>query len=259
MTTYIAELFALLRGPNRASSSSMPASGQGPTVDPTSWIPPTQVPKRIDAPAPPTTYKSTIHPFTIPFLPPPAPTAVPLPPAAFLASNQALSAPPPVSMPATAAVYTVPPPMVFLASSVPAPAHLQAAEPPLYPSLQPHTSLPYQALPPINTTFLEPGTPTHAAQFASPTHFFPEADTKQEHRLKRMEETIRALQANDTRPNASYGNCSLFPDMRLPSKVKIPELRTYKGTTDPRHHLRRVRCYSTGITRNSLSTHFKTV
>ncbi|PKI58206.1 hypothetical protein CRG98_021401, partial [Punica granatum] len=39
--------------------------------------------------------------------------------------------------------------------------------------------------------------PTHAAQFASPTHFFPEADAEQERRLKRMEETIRALQAND--------------------------------------------------------------
>ncbi|PKI39687.1 hypothetical protein CRG98_039920 [Punica granatum] len=190
----MAELFALLRGSNCASLSSTPPSGQGPTADPTSWIPPTQVPESIDAPAPPTTHTTMTHPFTIPFPPPPAPTTVPLPPAAFLTSDQALSVPPPVSMPAPAAVYTVPPPMIFPASSVPVPAHLQAAEPPPYPSLQPHTNLPYQASPPINTTFLEPGTPTHAAY--------------------------------------------LFPGMRLPPKVKIPEFRTYEGTTDPRHHLR---------------------
>ncbi|XP_031392168.1 uncharacterized protein LOC116204225 [Punica granatum] len=56
-----------------------------------------------------------------------------------------------------------------------------------------------------------------------------------------MKETIRALQANETRPNASYGDYSLFPSMRLPSKVKIPEFKTYEGTTDPRHHLRHYR------------------
>ncbi|PKI70812.1 hypothetical protein CRG98_008807 [Punica granatum] len=212
VTTNMAELFALLRGPNRASSSSTPPLGQGPTVDPTSWIPPTQVPENTDAPALPTTHTSTV-----------------------------LSAPPPVSMPALAVVYTIPPPMVFPASSVPTPAHLQAAELPPYPSLQPHISLPYQAPPPINTTFLEPGTPTHTAQFASPTHFLPEVDAEQERRFKRMEETIRALQANETRPNASYGDCSLFPGMRLPLKVKIPEFKTYEGTTDPRHHLRHYR------------------
>ncbi|PKI69352.1 hypothetical protein CRG98_010258 [Punica granatum] len=238
MTTNMAELFALLRGPNRASSSSTPPSGRGPIIDPTSWIPPTQVPETTDAPAPPTMHTSTIHPFTSPFPPPPAPTAIPLPPAAFLSSEQALSAPPPVSMPAPAAVYTVPPPMVFPTSSAPAPTHLQAAELPPYPSLQPQDGLPYQAPPPINTTFLEPNTPTHAAQFASPTHFLPEVDAEQERRLKRMEETIRALQANEARPDARYGDCSLFPGIRLPSKVKIPEFRIYEGTTDPRHHLR---------------------
>ncbi|PKI56472.1 hypothetical protein CRG98_023110 [Punica granatum] len=62
-----------------------------------------------------------------------------------------------------------------------------------------------------------------------------------ERRLKRMEETIRALQANETRPNASYGDCSLFLDMRLPLKVRIPEFKTYEGTTDPRQHLRHYR------------------
>ncbi|PKI60087.1 hypothetical protein CRG98_019522 [Punica granatum] len=167
MTTNMAELFALLRGPNRASSSSTPPSGQGSTIDPTSWIPPTQVSEATDAPAPPTMNTSTVHLFTSPFPPPPAPSAVPLPPAAFLSSEQALSAPPPVSMSALAAVYTVPPPMVFPASSAPAPTHFQAAELPPYPSLQPHVGLPYQAPPPINTTFLEPSTPTHAAYLFS--------------------------------------------------------------------------------------------
>ncbi|PKI61327.1 hypothetical protein CRG98_018282 [Punica granatum] len=98
MATNMAELLAVFRGPNRASSSSTPPPGQGPTVDPTP-----------------------------------------------------------------------------------------------------------QAPPPINTTFHEPGTPTHAAQFASPTHFFPDADVEQERRLKRMEETTRALQANplpDHRPSS---------------------------------------------------------
>ncbi|PKI57227.1 hypothetical protein CRG98_022372 [Punica granatum] len=228
MTTNMAELFALLRGPNRASSSSTPPPRQGSTIDPTPWIPPTQVPDTTDAP-PPTMHTSTIYPFTNPFPPPPAPTAVPLPPAAFLPSEQALSAPPPISMPTAAAVYTVPPPMVFPASSAPAPTHLQATELPSYPSLQPHVGLSYQAPPPINTTFLEPSTPTHAAQFTSPTHLLPEKNAEQERKLKRMEETIRALQANEARPDASYGDCSLFPGMRLPSKFKIPEFKTYEG------------------------------
>ncbi|PKI61601.1 hypothetical protein CRG98_017976 [Punica granatum] len=56
-----------------------------------------------------------------------------------------------------------------------------------------------------------------------------------------MEETIRALQANEARPDASYGDCSLFPGMRLPSKFKIPEFKTYEGTTDPRHNLHHYR------------------
>ncbi|PKI41727.1 hypothetical protein CRG98_037883 [Punica granatum] len=96
-----------------------------------------------------------------------------------------------------------------------------------YPSLQPHVGLSYQALPPINTTFHEPGTSTHAAQFASPTHFFPEADAEQE--------------LSDARPDARYGDCSLFPGMRLPPKFRIPEFKTYEGMTDPRHHLRHYR------------------
>ncbi|PKI67250.1 hypothetical protein CRG98_012356 [Punica granatum] len=197
MAANMAELLALLKGLNRASSSSTPPPGQGPTVDPAPRIPPTQAPENMDAPAPPTLHASMAQPFTSPYPPPPAPTAVPLPPAAFLTSDQVLSAPPPVPMPAPAAAYTVPPPTVFPTS----------------------------------------GNPTHAAQFASPTQFFPKADAEQERRMKRMEETIRALQANDAQPDTRYGDCNLFPGMRLPLKFKIPELRAYGGTTDPRHHL----------------------
>ncbi|PKI36567.1 hypothetical protein CRG98_043042, partial [Punica granatum] len=205
------ELLALLRGPNRASSSSTPPPGQGPTVDPAPGITPTQAPENMDAPAPSTLHTSMAQPFTSPYPPPPAPTAVPLPSATFLSSEQVLPAPPPVSIPGPAMAYTAPP--------------------------QPHAGFSYQAPPPINTTFHEPGTPTHAAQFASPTHFFPEADAEQERRLKRMEETIWALQAGDARPDARYGDCSLFPGMRLPPKFKVPKFKTYEGTTDPRHHL----------------------
>ncbi|PKI71133.1 hypothetical protein CRG98_008477 [Punica granatum] len=79
MAANMAEPFTLLRGPNRASLSSTPPPGQGPTVDPIPWVPPTQVPENIDAPAPPTLHTSVAHPFTSPFPPPPAPTAVPLP------------------------------------------------------------------------------------------------------------------------------------------------------------------------------------
>ncbi|PKI68466.1 hypothetical protein CRG98_011155 [Punica granatum] len=61
--------------------------------------------------------------------------------------------------------------------------------------------------------------------------------TTPQRRLKRMKETIRALLASDARPDARYGYCSLFQGMRLPPKLKIPEFKTYEGTTDPRHHL----------------------
>ncbi|PKI71768.1 hypothetical protein CRG98_007834 [Punica granatum] len=57
-----------------------------------------------------------------------------------------------VSIPTPAMAYTVPPSMVFPATSAPAPTHLQATELPPYLSLQPHAGLSYQAPPPINTS-----------------------------------------------------------------------------------------------------------
>ncbi|PKI69349.1 hypothetical protein CRG98_010255 [Punica granatum] len=211
MAANMAKLFALLKGSNRASLSSTPPPGPGPMADPTLWAPPIQAPENIEVPAPPTLHTSTVHPFTSQFLPPPAPTAVPLPPTTFLSSEHVLSAPPPVSIPAPAMAYTVPPPMVFLASSALASTHLQAAELPPYPSLQPHTGLSYQAPPPINTTFHEPGTPTHAAQFTSPTHFFPEADAEQERRghpdvggpLPEVQRPIPILRGNAPHPSGA--------------------------------------------------------
>ncbi|PKI62004.1 hypothetical protein CRG98_017590 [Punica granatum] len=167
MAANMAELLALHRGSNRASSSSTPPPGQGPTVDPAHRIPPAQVPENMDAPAPPTLHTSVAQPFTNPYPPPRAPTAVPLPPAAFLTSDQGLSAPPPVSMPAPATAYIIPSPTVFPTSGATAPIHFQTTEFPPYSSLQPHAGLSYSAPPPINTTFHEPGTPAHVA------HLFP--------------------------------------------------------------------------------------
>ncbi|PKI68274.1 hypothetical protein CRG98_011354 [Punica granatum] len=88
MATNMAELLALLRGPNRASSSSTPPSGQGPTADPTPWVPQTQAPENVEVPVPPTLHTSVAPPFISSYPPPPAPTAVPLPPATFLSSEQ---------------------------------------------------------------------------------------------------------------------------------------------------------------------------
>ncbi|PKI66795.1 hypothetical protein CRG98_012801 [Punica granatum] len=66
MAANMAELLALLRGLNRASSSSTPPPGQGPTVDPAPGIPSTQAPENMDAPAPPTLHTSMAQPFTSP-------------------------------------------------------------------------------------------------------------------------------------------------------------------------------------------------
>ncbi|XP_031387138.1 extensin-like [Punica granatum] len=239
MATNMAELFALFRGPNRASSSSTPPSGQEPMVDPTPWIPPTHAPESVDAPALPTTHASAVYPVTISLPPPPAPTTVPLPLAAFLTSDQTMSAPPPVSMPVPAPIYTAPPPMVFPASTTFAPAHITESFP--FPTPQPNISLPYHAPPPLNIPFPESGTPIHAAPVAPLMNFLLQEETEQERRMKKMEETIKALQVKETHPNMGYGDWSLFPGMRLPPKFKILEFTTYEGTKDPRHHLRHYR------------------
>ncbi|OWM65543.1 hypothetical protein CDL15_Pgr023813 [Punica granatum] len=52
MTTNIAEMMALLRGPNRTSSNSTPPLVHGSTVDPAPWAPPTLAPEGDVAAAP---------------------------------------------------------------------------------------------------------------------------------------------------------------------------------------------------------------
>ncbi|PKI68947.1 hypothetical protein CRG98_010660 [Punica granatum] len=97
-------------------------------------------------------------------------------------------------------------------------------------------SFSYQTPPPLNIPPTEPGTPTHAAPAALPTNIPPE--NEQEKRMKRMEETIRTLQAGTSRPDFGDSDWNLFPGMLLPPKIKIPNIKRYDGTKDPRHHLR---------------------
>ncbi|PKI60620.1 hypothetical protein CRG98_018970 [Punica granatum] len=84
----------------------------------------------------------------------------------------------------------------------------------------------------------EPGTLTHIAPAALPTNSPLEAETDHEQRFKKIEEIVKALQAGDSRHNTSYLDLNLFPDMSLPSKIKVPDFKKYDGTSNPRHHLR---------------------
>ncbi|PKI71084.1 hypothetical protein CRG98_008549, partial [Punica granatum] len=237
---------ALLRGPNRASSSSIPPLTREPNVDPAPWVPPTHAlegdiaaapaPAIIPVPAPHPKHAPAIHPVDSGHPQSTIPATVSLPSMTIPVPDPTMFAPPPVSVPAPATVYTAPPPMGFPTSSAPVPAHTTEPFPHQVP--QPHISLPYQAPPPINITFSKPGTPTQAAPRAPPINFFPETETEQERRMKKMEETIRALQASDPRHSTSYLDSTLFPGMQLPAKVKVPDFQKYDGTKDPRHHLR---------------------
>ncbi|PKI64545.1 hypothetical protein CRG98_015108 [Punica granatum] len=60
----------------------------------------------------------------------------------------------------------------------------------------------YPAPPPLNIPPTEPGTLTQVSPPALPTNVPPEAKNEQERRIKRMEETIRALQAGQRQPAA---------------------------------------------------------
>ncbi|XP_031394164.1 pollen-specific leucine-rich repeat extensin-like protein 3 [Punica granatum] len=224
-------IMALLRGPNRASSSSTPPPGYGPTVDLNPWVPPTHAPESGEALA---MHAPAVHPVNIPPPPVTLPAAVPPPP-----SDPTMLAPPPMSIPVPAPIYAAPPPMVFPAPNPYAPAHTFKPLP--FQAPQPHISFSYPALPPINIPAFKPGTPTQAAFAAPPTNCLLETEAEQEQRLKKMEENIRALQSDGSRLDAGDGDWSLFPGMRLPSKIKVPEFQRYDGATDPRHHLRHYR------------------
>ncbi|PKI61036.1 hypothetical protein CRG98_018598 [Punica granatum] len=178
MAADMAELMALLKGPNRASSNSTPPPGYEPTVDPNPWVPPTHAPE-------------------------------------------------------------APPPMVFPVPNLHAPVY--TSKPLTFQAPQPHINFSYPAPPPVNIPVSEPNTPTQAAFAAPLTNCLLETEVEQEQRLKKMEENIKALQSGGSRLDAGDGDWILFPGMRLPPKIKVPEFQRYHGTTDPRHHLRHYR------------------
>ncbi|PKI50776.1 hypothetical protein CRG98_028830 [Punica granatum] len=84
MTTNMTELMAMVRNQNQASSSFIPPPEPRPIVDPSPVVPPAFVSEVEDASFSAMAYAPTVHPISDPLSPPPALTAVPLPPAAFL-------------------------------------------------------------------------------------------------------------------------------------------------------------------------------
>ncbi|PKI61737.1 hypothetical protein CRG98_017849 [Punica granatum] len=163
MATNMTELMALLRDQNRASSSYIPPPGQRSMVDPNLVVPLTFVSESEEAPMSVVTYVMAIYPNNDPLPPPPAPTAVPLPPATFLSADSAILTSTLLAMPAA------------------------------------------------------PATP--------PANFLPETENEQERRVKKMEETIKVLQAGRSRFDFGDSDWNLLPGMRLPLKIKIPDFK----------------------------------
>ncbi|PKI35060.1 hypothetical protein CRG98_044549 [Punica granatum] len=223
MATNMAELMALLKGPNRASSSFTPPPRYGPAVNPSPWAQPTLITDNGDTSAPMIVNTSAAHPVSNLPAPPsfshPAnlsvvtlvPSATMLEPPMLIPSP--ISTPVPISVSASvpASTSAVPPPIIFLPTTAQALTHI--AEPPPYQAPQPHIGLSYQAPPPINIAYSKPGTSSHAAPRAPPTNFLLETGTEQEQRLKKLEENIRALQSGGSRLDAGDGDWSLFPGM----------------------------------------------
>ncbi|PKI71141.1 hypothetical protein CRG98_008439 [Punica granatum] len=108
MAVDMAELMALLKGPNRASSSSTPPPGYRPTVDLNPWVPPTHAPESDEAPA---MHAPAVHSVNIP--PPSAMLSAAVPP---LSLDPTMLAPQPMSIPASAPIYAAPPPMAAFAA-----------------------------------------------------------------------------------------------------------------------------------------------
>ncbi|PKI66317.1 hypothetical protein CRG98_013279, partial [Punica granatum] len=181
-------------------------------------------------------YVPAVHPVSDHIPPPPAPTSVPLPPAAFLSMDSAIHTLPPLTIPAQPPTYTVPPSMVPPIVITQAPAPTASCFP--FQAPQPQAGFSYPASLPLNIPPTEPGTPIQAALAALPTNILPDTENEQERRIRRMEETIRALQAGSSHFDYGDNNWNIFPGMRLPQKIKILEFKRYDGTNDPRHHLR---------------------
>ncbi|PKI72161.1 hypothetical protein CRG98_007430 [Punica granatum] len=239
MATNMAELMALLKGPNRVSSSFTPPPGYERAVDPSPWAKPTLIPANGDTFAPMIVNAPAAHPVNNLPAPPsfshPAnlPAVTPITSATMLELPMlvppSISTPVPVSVSASipAPTSAVPPPIIFLPTTAQAPTH--TAEPPPYQAPQPHIGLSYQAPPLINIAYSKPGTLSHAAPRAPPTNFLPETGTEQEQRLKKLEENIRALQSSGSRLDAGDGDWSLFPGAALDwyMSLKVADIPTW--------------------------------
>ncbi|PKI63045.1 hypothetical protein CRG98_016569 [Punica granatum] len=225
MATNMIELMALLRDQNWASSSYIPPPGQRSMVDPNPMVPLTFVSESKEAPMSAVMHVPAVYPVTDPLPPPPAPTAVPLPLATFLSANSAMQAPPLLAMPVQSPVYTVLPPTVPPMMSTLALVHI--VEPFLVQATQPYIGFSYQAPSPLNIPPLEPGMPTQAASATTSVNFLPETKNKQEMRLKKMEETIKALQAGGSHFDYGDGDWNLFPGMRLTPEDQDSRFQEY--------------------------------
>ncbi|PKI56099.1 hypothetical protein CRG98_023513 [Punica granatum] len=192
MNTNMTELMAMLRDQNRASSSHTPFPERRTTVHLNLVDPPIYVTDSEDISFSAMTYVPAVSPVSDPMPPPPAPTSVPFPPAAFLSTDSAMLTLPPLTIPTQPPIYTVPPltvpPVTITQAPAPTAEHFSFQAP------QPQMSFTYQAPLPLNIPPTEPGTPTHAAPAVLPTNI--PSENEQEKRMKRMEETIRALQAD---------------------------------------------------------------
>ncbi|PKI59736.1 hypothetical protein CRG98_019912 [Punica granatum] len=228
MATNMTELMAILREQNRSSSSFTPLPEHRPIVDPNPVIPLIHVTDSEDISFSAMAYVPTVHPISDPLPPPPAPTAVPLPPPAFLSADSTMHALPPLAMPVRPPIYTVPPLTIALVISAQALVSTMDHFP--FQAPQPQISFSYPAPSPLNIPPTEPGMPTQAAPTPPPINFLPETDTEQE--------TNKALQAGNSHFDYSDSDWNLFPSMRLPPKIKIPDFKRYDGTRDPQHHLR---------------------
>ncbi|OWM89129.1 hypothetical protein CDL15_Pgr026292 [Punica granatum] len=141
MATNMAEMMALLRGPNRTSSNSTPPLARGSTADPAPWALLTLAPEGDTAAAASTTpvhqsaHAPVTHPIDFSRPQPTIPVITSLPPMTIPVPDPITFAPPPLSVPAPATIYTMPPPTVFPAPSVHAPAPAQTVEPFPFPTL----------------------------------------------------------------------------------------------------------------------------
>ncbi|PKI74252.1 hypothetical protein CRG98_005373 [Punica granatum] len=206
---------ALLSGPNRASSSSIRPPAYGSMVDPSPWVPPTLAPKSDVVPIPgPTPFPATVPPLTHApeVYPSVAPLSVTLP---------MTFPPPPMTVPIIDPAILALPPMLVSTTSTHALAPI--AEPFPFPAPQPQISLSHRTPSILNIPYYNPGGKAVAAPKAPPTYILPATEIEHERRMKQMEEMMKALQESDSRYDRSYLDLNLFPNMKLPPKIKIPD------------------------------------